>query len=877
MQFQKEFKEVKRKGYEAWVCKPPAGSCIINKCMNFKAYQVLGNRNYLKPQEVLELQKKNPILYNSIKFGVIGVSDFVLLINDDLYKVGFQELSANYNLINGSAISSEAIFDRAYICEEHSGVLIPTSLTYKQALHKKVADKSKCVLKWTKVLCDSSYKEVSLLLKGEAYEAFKMYLPQDQMQYFAVGTVLNNQVIPASFHFLDEVSFSYIYDCRAYRGIFNENPKVNKQPDDLFTLSKYTGGKKSFAEVIGDSIKDLYPNSIAKRFNTIFGIDVKRVTDDCVIINFSSNYAKSDFLSFAYKRGTDYFFSMEFLDIEEEPKPIPNIKEHIKSLEKSNFILIQTKDFQEYQDLVFAFLDLTSNTVISNFYTNRLTTSELKSLKQYSGRQYQNINRYLRGGECENPFESYINATFISDILDRSFVYKDFYHFRGLTIRKTLAKNIKEGYVLESNSFVSSSISSMVAGDFASAFRQDQNGYVLFFKNTFRQHGFFLDSISNHRGSEYEVLYNLNYDFKFIKKLGHYKESEKICCECWFVELVPVQGKGIKKYEYKKDAAEKLVFLIQSERRLMKDFYISSVGDADEVFVVLRIHGIDDISICITPEDDIFSVKFEGVISEEQKINIKEQGYLSVFQYIYQVLSSHKDIKLKMNKSNLASFSESFMLDLSNLFLSNNFIVLSQEINKNIKSNTSDEFDLSSSSATAGLSSDFLKELAEFNQSMSGLFQKKESEKEDDRVVSTFSIAKADLKPLEFEVALSVDTEKQEINVDLTSDDFKESISRGIRKRGSLFQEVYKCIVKSFNLDCTRRLKRIFSIVSGFYESELDFVRTGDHEYKWFVKDTYFKIELLGTKVTVSYDKDSVSFDYFTNIYQAATLVQSIV
>lgn len=877
-----KFKPCKRKGYESYVCKIPAGSCILNPVVNYRAINLLKGRMHLTPKEVMQIQRSNPEVWNLIRGCITSPTDFILFTNGVLERVSFSDLSKNYTYADGTYITRESILLKSYICEMQFGVLTPINMTYSRAFDKKRGTSQELeqvlVMKWVKVTSASILEEVALPVVDEVKTALQGYLPQTMGVHFIVGTIYNGELLKSSLHFIDNKTFSYVYDCRAWSRYYINNQVAMKKPEELFVLGSSINNKQSFADVMVDYIKSKYIDSIAYQFSVFKDLDVKKVNDCCVSIEYNQSYENAGIIAFIFQRGTDYCFTIEYKDYFDEVYK-GDIKEHLKHLDKHKFVLIKEKDFQTFKSLIHGFLNLENSSVVSSYFSPRLTNNEYMSLKMYSGSEFGEINSYLRGEKVDDAFKAYIRAIFIADIIDRSIVGRDIYHFRGLSLKKDLVKQLKEGYVLENNNFVSSSITTPVALSFAASYESDDTGVIIVFKNTARQHGMYLNSISAHRNSEFEVLFNANYDLVFVKQLGDYSEDGQTSAPVWLCDIKYSANRGIKKYAYKKDATEKLITVIQQDKNLMKNFYISSVSDEDEasgrnLYVELSRYNTDDVHIRIDMIDGKCKVEFFGLFEENTEFSIKEMGYNYIFKYIYKVLSEHKEIKNDIDKSALSSFSERFMYDLTSLFVSNNFIVTNQDVNKNIEFEFTDSifgdggvfcFDV------PGFSDNHFDKLSDDGA------KEEENDKKREVVTSEFTVVGNDLQTITFEINISK-TEDTKIKATLGVLD-KETMKEFIvdfDKRLTLFERVYKYIVGKFELDPTRRLKRVFSIIGGFEEEYVNLIKSEQSLYKCFLGNRVFEITMQGSQVTVELDGKSVSFGYFDSIYDSASEIYTI-
>lgn len=823
------FKPCRRKQFEAWFCKVPTGNCILDKIKDAKAISLLRGRTYLSNVEVSELQRKQPEIYKLIQSNIVKATDFVLNIDGSLSLVTFAELVRDYTYADKTLITKESILNKAYICEWYLSQLTPVKITYSQAIKSgKTNAEENFVLRWQKIVYRGNLTEIALSCVEDIKDNFRVYLPDPNEQYFIILPLVNNQPVIQSGRFITGRQFAYMYDMRGWSISVEEGMQTQGTvPKELFELSSPANHKESFTTMIYDFLQKSYHGSFAENAGIIKDLVIVKLADFCLSIKYTQCYEEMPVNYLIYTRSNEYFITQGNID-EKFPE---GLKGYLSSLEKKEKIVIRLSDLQKFKEILVAILGFTPVANVSNFFIPRLSVNEFESLKSYSGSEYYKINKYLRGEECDNPFEAYLQATFISDVIDRTMISRNMYHFRGLALPNSIANKITEGYVLENKCFASTALISPVAISFALAHDAGtEQGVVLVFKNSFRQHGVYINNFSVHKGTEFEVLYNIGYDFKFIKQLGHFSD-EYGKCAVWICEIIENQDRGIRKYAYKKDATEKLVYMLQSDGRLMRDFYIQNVKESDKSCrITLKRYNMENYLIRICLEGDEFIVTFEGEINEELVFSIKEKGYQFLFQYIYHVLSQDTNFKPRVSVANLGSFSERFMQDLCNYFIGNNFIISNQDVNKEWR----DEV----------------------------------------KIVSSFSILDSDLQPLNFEVVIM--KEKEYLRLELEADGRKKIFRKEFDKRFELFEEVYWSIVCKFDLDSTRRLKRIFATLGGFHECEIEFIKQDRGTYKCYMQDKVFDIVMSGTSMLVSLNGNSIELNYYDDIYEAAANIKTL-
>lgn len=869
--FLSRFKPCKRKAYEAYFSKPPVGSAILNKVTDFKAVQALGGKTYLSPREVLELKQNNTLVYSLIQKGIITAFDFILYQNGVLFKVLFSFLQDNFTYSDNTPITKESIIMKASYCEVVNGINTPYNMSLDKAYKQKKGTaqelENNFAVKWQKIVCNSQLEEVALPVIGDVLTSFRAFIPSSAGTYFIVGQLQNGILNRNSLQFVDNYTFSYIYDCRSWAKYYVAS-NIQTQPKELFELYEYTRKKESFSATMEDFIKSKFIDSFLNRNNVVVDFSTEVLSSDILKLNIEFAYESLEMYGFIYKKGSSYGFILEpTFHYEKEFKG--NITEHIKVLEKKGFCVFTSKEFEEFKELLTGFLCLSNYGVSSQFSVPYLTNNEYAAIKRYSGRDYIDINDYLRGEEVEDKFNNYIKALFIYDILERCQIYNNIYHFRGLTLEKSIVDNMKEGYILDNTNFISTSLTPLVAGSFANAIDSDEKSIILVFKNTKRQQGLYLNNLSVHRGSEFEVLFNLNYNFKFVKKLGDYCGYDVDSTPVWLVELVPDKDKKLTKYTYQKDAIEVLLYYIQQEKLLMKYFYIDSVKDFDEelpyVFVDLKSFDIEGLNIRITLQDGECTIEFSGKIEKVFKYKIREKGYEYGLTLILGVLREQKSLFSEISKSQLASFSERFMFNLSSLFAANNLIITNQNVNYD------KVFDLEDSIFGDSLT------LNIFDTAINLADGTTVNEKPKVEVVSSeFTVLTSDLEELVFDIKMSANKEKVSLRIEAVDKDLKKEFLVEIDKREELAERVYRAIVKKFNLDCTRRLKRIFSIVAGYEEKYIDFYKR-DEEFVCYIGEQTFNIRIRGTLVVITLEDRQVSFSYYEDIYESSKKIFSII
>ena len=848
--YKDKFKSARNLSYYAFVCKIPVGSAVIDKIRNCKAYDLVGKKQVLTPLEVKEISMKNANLFKLIRGSIISNAQFVINIAGNMEVITAQELMSQYEFPNGTFITQSRLLTKAYICEEQQGINTPVNITLNRAYKLKISNpESNIVMNWFRVVAkDSAIAQEAMYINRREMPEFNMYLPLDNKDYLVV--ISNNDISTAKF--LSVEDFKYRYDLHGWSKILGNDRVTMIQPKPLFTLTESTYGVKTFSVVIENIIDELYKNSIAIKSGVVTDFLTETWSRDVVAISF--NIACGPIFVLAYKK--DGRYNLAFGNEDAFNGFGQDIEQYIDYLEKNHFVTLSLKDFKVYKELFIAILSLFNSSALANYKMPLLSDEERQSLRDYTGIEYQNINMYLRGEISTDAFGSYLHAMHISEYLDRCQVLKNSWHFRGMTIsNKLIPKELKSGVVIPSDSFVSTTITSPVAFDFAADGGKDETSFLFLFKNTTKKHGAFIDLVSEHRGNEYEVLFNIGTGFKLIKRLGWYHEEDAKPAQVWLVEIIEDRTAGIRKYQYKQDEAEKLVNMLQSSE-LMRVFFINEVNEQDTgvVKVVLHRYSVNDLTISISLYKKNFTVEFSGTINCKYQFSIKEKGYNHLLQYIFAVINE-KGLSNNFNETALSSFSEQFMLNLLSTFTANNFIISSQRVNIGFMQNpfTGSEFMIP-----------------------------EEANSESPEVRSSeFTILTSELKTLSVDIDLEVLKSSAEIQASIRAsiDNGKvlsKVVSLPLNERNNLYYAVYNTLVQKFSLDSTRRLKHIFSLVSGYYEKYLEFSGSNGI-YQVGFEDKMFNITQSGVVIHVSYEDRGIDLSYYDDVYSLASQVQTLI
>jgi hypothetical protein len=828
---------------------------------------MFNGRTFLSNDEVLKLSKSNPAVYQQIAGLLTLANDFVLNINGTLRKIPFDELSKCYKFEN-DPIRRDTILNKCYICEDVGGIKVPVDVTLRQAYVEHMPDpESNLVMPWFRVTYDGRFEELYFKVDSQKTPDIMPYVPDTKKNYYV--TVFKGDISTA--RLITEESFAYMYDLRGKSLNYERVPM--EEPKPLFELAESTKGVKTFSVLLDNIIKRSYNNSFMNRQGTVKDFSTTILSRDALAITFKEHLIDKMFV--AFKDGDDYCFSHgdynEFVSTFQS-----NTGKYLIHLKRC--IMFKDTNYKLYISLLKAFISLEDSSILSNYFVPPLNEQSITAIKEYTGQGYRDINHYLQGKPIEDEdqsankkFHLYVQALYLQELIDCSFIVKDSYHFRGCLIDEDTYSKCKAGYVLTKDCFVSTSKVFGAAPAFTYSEGTDKKGIILVFKNTQNTNALYLENFSNQRGCEYEVLFGVGTGFELVRKLGCYQEVDDKPVDIWLCKVKDDPNASIKKYQYKKSNTEQLVWAVQSNLALLDNkFYIAKVEDNDDPKIYLENYGTGNQTIIIQKYGDMISVEFTGIILKPKYIynyaescmdkhgNISElHGYAEMFRYMRDTLDHYCLLNNSFDGSKLTVFSEQFMSMLLSAFLLQNYVISEQKVNSNIV------MDLLNSMFPA--------------KSTTKPYDRRTGKLTDERE-SEFTLLDADAKPIKFKVTLSNDKDFIYAKVDSKyhGHTLHKEVKTTMEKRNDLYFLVCSYIAKSFPLSPERRLVHIFSILSGYLNAPLQYTRNDEHLYLFQIEDYKFAVKISGNQIDIMHGDKNITDRYSNDIYQIAEHILAI-
>lgn len=177
----KGYKPCRKKVYEIFVCKPPLGTCVINKLEQADVVRQCNGKTFFTAEEMQKMSISNPQMYNFLKANayIIDTNKRYVLsgILGEMWSIDEAKLCARYQLVDGTNLTPQSILHRSYYCtkSENNGIIsyIATNQTLEAHLKEdKSSMQEDCissVMTWHKVRT-----------KPDASMGFAMFIPKKE-------------------------------------------------------------------------------------------------------------------------------------------------------------------------------------------------------------------------------------------------------------------------------------------------------------------------------------------------------------------------------------------------------------------------------------------------------------------------------------------------------------------------------------------------------------------------------------------------------------------------------------------------------------------------------------------------------------------------
>ena len=127
------YKSCRKKLYEIWCCKPPIGTCVINKLEQADVVKQLGGRTWFSAEELVKLSRTNPQMFSYLKSKayIVDANKRYVLSGTlgELWTIDFGKLCSRYTTADGLNLNI-ALSGKEYYCtmvhNDTLGADIPT-------------------------------------------------------------------------------------------------------------------------------------------------------------------------------------------------------------------------------------------------------------------------------------------------------------------------------------------------------------------------------------------------------------------------------------------------------------------------------------------------------------------------------------------------------------------------------------------------------------------------------------------------------------------------------------------------------------------------------------------------------------------------------
>lgn len=529
----KNYKPCRKKIYEIYVCKPPIGTCVINKLEQADIVRQCNGRTFFTADEMQKMSMTNPQMFNYLRQNayVVDVNKRYILsgVLGEMWAIDEVKLCERYQLSDGTLLTPQALLHRCYYSAkvEKNGVISfePTTQTLEAHVKENNSNMQEdCILSvmgWHKVRT-----------KPEASNTFAMFIPKNEKiqirsswgsiettnlqglnhgkgDFLVCNALPNGTPDVQRLRVVNGVVFSATYNNQGWQDCIDSKSIIDStnlpKPKELFSSieTKIKSNSEKYFEKFISWLKHIsggrykfFKKAPEWKLSTI---------DNLQSIRFLINNFKGE-VSFSNTALELYGNCSSRLDLESAP-------DHIGKAPADD------AGFDRLIGLISNLSSIFSFGFESNFKHPLLSQEFNNALREYTGSVYDKINTAMRDNDLSRlPLHTYVHTVNIYKYLNSCHLSCK-YLFRGFDI------DISVGSRISCNCFSSLSI------DLATSLRFGKN--VVCFNDCTNLPACYIDNISHFRQSEFEVLLNAGYTIEVTKKLCQINDKQ-----LWKAELV---------------------------------------------------------------------------------------------------------------------------------------------------------------------------------------------------------------------------------------------------------------------------------------------------------------------------------------------------
>lgn len=464
-----------------------------------------------------------------------------------------------------------------------------------------------------------------------------------------------------------------------------------------------------------------------------------------------------------------------------------------------------TKSKDDIVSFILEFLGVIYKGMFSCFSAPKLSATTFDYFIQYSGYGYKSLNKGLY--EENLSFEDFMFYCDLHSFISRCRITKHMVLFRGIDF------DVQENSVINCNNFSSTSFSLDTASNFGSS--------ILRIKDVYGLNGFFINSISEYRNQEFEVLMDAGYDICVGKVV--YKYFDTPVYDCYMVRNNSASNFTSSNYNNPSQ-----VYIEGLYSRLIQDLDIASrciihvkdnVGDLYiridfEIIENLKIHKL---LVGYVEGKLTFHALEKGAY--DPKVVFKDleptsENTEKIIGYIKNICASAGVVN---SGNGMLVYNQ-----VAQKFTDNGFLVITDNVDSNI-----------------------------FNLVLSG--------DNDDRVVVKFVIS-------EYNQSYSIKVRGRSNNNSINK-------KKEFKTLQDLVDGLYSLVVSSFKLNAANRCDKVLGLISNYLKKAYHKTDLGGNTFEYCLGDKIILAKLEGSDILYTYNGKSVLSNHFDNIIKVASNV----
>jgi len=762
---------------------PELGTFVINKVKNNDIYNTF-KFEFLSPSLYARMTPKWKRVFDSyvavgriqvvtraqrfIKAGVLGELDVI----------SFDKLQESYMFATGDPISLLTLTKR-----------ITNNLMSWQKITAIATDYQEyaCFVPFDNKFMFNNIDSVNIFEIPHGYGDFIVYtLVNNQL---CDGRVVNGQIFTLEYN---NINWKGQVETGLKEVTINNLPNIVNQ---VFDYSESIETKYSFAELLKLDLEAKKPSAY------LYDIQIMNVLDKDVL-QIDTQYC-------AVKLRTKFYLVYTRLTDVVSIKKMCIIEKYI----------IKASSYDSFITEVQGILGVLKAGIESSFLTSIGSIEELSCINNYTKNGFQEVNKALYTGH-RLDFKDYLLASTVYTYLKRCSLKDNVWLYRGLKSKR----RVYEGMLLKSYNFLSTSINFKSVLGFGT-------GIIMRFKETKGLEGLYINTISNSRNSEYEVLINAGNDIVFEKKVGVINDVE-----IWDCKIVPDKSFRMLKNQNK---VIDTTLNILNHHPLRNYFYITKCNEDYRSCIIefSSLYNNTNISLTFSEKNVIILYSQEKKKYKKTVRLSKDDLYLRIIKIFDKCLEFYQSDFSIITGSALYRIGCDVIFNISSKFVYEGFILLGQRI---FTKKYSDDYEFKASITLNGDSDDSISILHKFYCTTLDKCSLSLSGKSDSAEKST-------------------------------------SLSGSLRKVDSLVEKVFEYCLQNFNLNYSRRVDKVITKIANYFGDDITVEKARDCIVYKLGETKYIYVKMDGTNVNYLTDLGQVEVDYFDNLNVVASKVFKIV